>query len=124
MKGQTACNSACLLWGRILMLLTVALVIVMPLTEYLWHFDDFLRGGQDFELGLFCMMTFLCLILVLFQHGRRSVECLLSRRRWLGTLFLGADPGVPGSLIGLIASLHAVPLPSAGLGLYNLPLQI
>ena len=117
-------SSACLLGGRILVLLTIMLVVVMPLTEYLWHFDHFLQGGQDFELGLLSVMTFLCLTLVLFQHGRRSVSFLMALRRWSARIFRASDPGTPGSLLGLINGLHAVPRPSPALDLYTLPLQI
>jgi len=123
-KSSSPTASACLVGGRLLLLLTMILVLVMPLTEYLWHFDQFMRGGQDFEFGLLSMMTFLCLILVLLQHGRLSISCLMGLRRWLVVIFRQADPGAPGSLLGLITPSHAVPLPSAALRLYNLPLQI
>jgi hypothetical protein len=38
--------------GRVLILLTALLLGVMPWTEYFWDFNNFLRGGQDLELGL------------------------------------------------------------------------
>lgn len=106
------------------MLLMLTLVALMPLTEYLWHFDEIMRGGQDFEFGLLAIMTFLCLMLVLFQHGKRTVACRMALRRWLAVAFRAADPGAPGSLLGLITSAHAVKLPSPALSLYNLPLQV
>ncbi len=117
-------SAACLLGARVLMLLTVSLVAVMPMTEYFWQFDQFMRGGQDFELSLLAMMTFLCLILVLLQLGRGNIRLLMSWRHWLANVFRGADPCPPGSLTGLIGALHAIPIPSAALSLYNLPLQV
>ena len=122
--ADSSASSAYLFGGRLLMFLTLVLVVVMPLTEYFWHFDRFMQGGQDFELSLLAAMTFLCLILVLFQKGKRSVALLMALRRWLGFVFCAADPGAPGSMSGLITLLHATPLPSASLGLYNLPQQI
>jgi hypothetical protein len=45
-------SQVCSVGGRVLILLTALLLAVTPLTEYLWHFDNFLHGGQDMELGL------------------------------------------------------------------------
>jgi hypothetical protein len=43
--------------GRVLILFTALLLAVTPWTEYLWHFDNFLHGGQDMELGLLSIVT-------------------------------------------------------------------
>jgi hypothetical protein len=115
---------ACAVAGRVLILLTAALLVVMPWTEYYCHFDKFLRGGQDFELGLLSSISIFCLVLVLLQHGRQSVMSLLALLRWLSLIFQHADPAVPGSLCRLFTALHAVPLPSPALGMYNLPIRI
>lgn len=45
-------SQVCSVGGRVLILLTALLLAVTPWTEYLWHFDNFLHGGQDMELGL------------------------------------------------------------------------
>ncbi len=127
MNGLTlkACvMNVCSMGSRILMAMTFLVIALMPLTEYFWHFDGLLRGGQDFELSLLAILTFFCLIVVLFQHGKKDLELLISLRRWLAFVFRYAEPAIPGEFRGLISSLHAEPLPNAVLGMYTLPLQI
>jgi hypothetical protein len=41
----------CSVGGRVLILLTALLLAATPWTEYLWHFDNFLNGGQDMDGG-------------------------------------------------------------------------
>lgn len=77
--------------GRTLLLFTAILIVVMPWTEYFWHFDGFLHGGQDFELGILSLLTIFSLVLVLLQQRRQSVALLLIVRRWLSNIF--EDPG-------------------------------
>jgi hypothetical protein len=110
--------------SRAALLLTAVVVLVMPLTEYFWHFDKFLRGGQDFELGLLSVATIFCLLMILLQNGKRSVSQLLSLRKWLCNVFHIEDPAAPGSFMGLIAALHAIAVPSPSLDRYTLPLQV
>lgn len=64
--------------GRVLFFLTCFLLIAMPWTEHFWTFDRFLRGGQDMELGLFALLSFLCLVLVLSQHFKQALTNLLA----------------------------------------------
>ncbi len=66
--------------SRVILWLTGLLVLVMPLTEYLWNFDHFLKGGQDLELGLFSLAMVVCLILVLMQRGSRGFSSILAVR--------------------------------------------
>ena len=73
--------------GRLLLLFTAILIVVMPWTEYFWHVDGFLHGGQDFELGLLSLLTILSLVLVLLQQRRQNVALLLTIRRWLSLVF-------------------------------------
>jgi hypothetical protein len=110
--------------SRMLILFTVLMVLAMPWTEYFWHFDQFLRGGEDFELSLLAVATICCLILILLQHGKKSVAFILAIRQWLSFVFQDDDPAAPGSFCGLIGASHAAPLPSPALGMYNLPSQI
>jgi hypothetical protein len=110
--------------SRIALLVTAIVVLVMPITEYLWHFDKFLRGGQDFELGLLSVATIFCLAMILLQNGKSSVSLLLSLRKWLCKVFHIEDPAPYGSFMGLIAALHAIAVPSPSLGQYTLPLQV
>jgi hypothetical protein len=110
--------------SRVILLLTAAVVLVMPFTEYLWHFDQFLRGGQDFELSLLFIATILCLVMVMLQQDKRSVRLSLSTRKWLSFAFSRKDHSAPGSLMGLIAAPHAIAVPSPSLDRYNPPLQV
>jgi hypothetical protein len=117
-------SQAWVVLSRMLILLTVLLVLAMPWTEYFWHFDQFLHGGEDFELSLLAVATIFCLVVILLQHGKKSVAFILSLRRWPSFVFEHDDPAAPGSFCGLIAASHAAPLPSPALGMYNLPIQI
>jgi hypothetical protein len=115
----------CSAFGTLFLLLISLLVVVMPWTEHFCHLDEFLHGGQDFELSLLCLLAVLCLVLVRFQQGKRDLRLVLALCRWLthiiGVGYLG---GMPNSSRGLIGPLHAVPLPSPALSKYNLPIQI
>jgi hypothetical protein len=104
---------------------TLALVVVMPWTEYFWHFDRFLHGGQDLELGLLTLLAVLCLTLLLFQHGKKNLQLCLNLRHWLTHIFRSEHAmTLPRSPSGLMAPYHAVPLPSPVLAKYSLPLQV
>jgi hypothetical protein len=53
-------------------------LLTMPIAQHCWTWDGFLQGGQDFELGLFIIVTCLCLVLLRAQHGRQSIRRLLA----------------------------------------------
>ncbi|HZD76775.1 MAG TPA: hypothetical protein VE218_07210 [Acidobacteriaceae bacterium] len=55
--------------GRLLVLLTTVLVLVMPVTEHLCNWDHFLRGGQDVEFNLLAALLFAAMV-VLSMSGR------------------------------------------------------
>ena len=115
---------ACVSAGRLFILLTASLLIVMPWTEYFWSFDRFLRGGQDFELGLLSVMIFLCLIVVLLQHCKADVLSLLTRRQWLHRIFRSAESSSLRVVLSFQSKSFAVPLPVSELDRYNLPIQV
>jgi hypothetical protein len=115
---------ACVSAGRLFILLTASLLIVMPWTEYFWSFDRFLRGGQDFELGLLSVMIFLCLIIVLLQHCKADVLSLLTRRQWLHRFFRSAESSSLRVVLSFQSKSFAVPLPVSELDRYNLPIQV
>jgi hypothetical protein len=96
----------------------------MPWTEYFWQFDGFLRGGQDFELGLLSLLTILSLVLVLLQQRRQNVALLLTVRRWLSLVFEDPGPQAVANACSLTAHSDAVPLSSRPLCRYNLPIQV
>lgn len=110
--------------GRLLILFTAILIVVMPWTEYFWQSDGFLHGGQDFELGLLSLLTILSLVLVLLQQRRQSVALLLTVRRWLSLIFEDPCPRIVANACRLNAHSDAVPLSSRALCRYNLPLQV
>ena len=109
--------------GRMLILFSSLLVALMPITEYFWHFDHFLRGGEDFEFWLLAFTTILCLVLV-FVKDR---ECTTQR-------FFDFAEELPAFLSGLLSAAFASfssqlsPGDSSGrapgLAIYNLPIQI
>jgi len=117
-------SQAWVVLSRVLILFTILLVLAMPWTEYFWHFDQFLRGGEDFELSLLAVATIFCLVLILLQHGKKNVAFILALRRWLSFIFQHDDQAAPESCCGLITASHAAPLPSPALGMYNLPIEI
>jgi hypothetical protein len=96
----------------------------MPLTEYFWQFDRFLRGGQDFELGLLSLLTIFSLVLVLLQQRRQNVTLLLTFRRWISLVFEDGDPRAAEKACTLTGHSDAVPLSSPALRGYNLPIQV
>lgn len=116
---------ACFALSRVFLACTVVLILAMPWMEYFWHFDRFLRGGQDFELGLLAVLTSFCLVLLLFQLGVNSLQFALALRRSLvRVLRTGRPVAMASSRAGLILLLHGVPLSGTTLGNYSLPLQI
>jgi small-conductance mechanosensitive channel len=117
-------SQAYALGGRLLLLFTAILIFVMPWTEYFWQFDRFLRGGQDFELGLLSLLTIFALVLVLVRQRRQNVALLLTLRRWLSLVFEGTDPRAVTNACDLIAHSDVVSLSSSALSRYNLPIQI
>ena len=95
----------------------------MPVTEYLWTFDKFLRGGQDCEFGLLAIAAILCLVLVLSHQRRAVLTLILSLRRMLSCLFQPADPAARFPS-GLVASVPYNLPRSICLNSINLPLKI
>jgi hypothetical protein len=117
-------SQAYALGGRLLILSTATLIFVMPWTEHFWQFDRFLRGGQDFELGLLSLLTIFSLVLVLLQQRRQYVALLLTVRRWLSLVFEDEDPRAVANACSLIAHSDATPLSTRALCRYNLPIQV
>ena len=104
----------CSVGGRVLILLTALLLAVAPWTECLWHFDNFLHGGQDMELGLLSLVTVFCLVLVLLQDSKQRVRSMAVIRQWASSVLDQADP----------LALDAMPPHGSSLGTYNPPIQV
>jgi hypothetical protein len=112
------------LGGRLLIVLTAILLLVMPWTEHFCQLDRFLRGGQDCELGLLALLTIFSLVLVLLQQRRQNVTLLLTVRRWLSLVFEDGDPLEMAKAYSLTAHSDATPLSSQAICRYNLPIQV
>jgi hypothetical protein len=110
--------------GRVLLLFTVLLLAVMPLTEYYWQFDRFLRGGQDCEFGILFLATIISLALVLSQCRKQTTAFLHSIRRLISKVSRNTSQPLLGNLRNQIAAFQATPAPALSIGIYNLPLQI
>jgi hypothetical protein len=109
--------------GRFLVGLTTLLLAAMPLTEHLWTWDKFLRGGPDFEFGLLGIASILCLVLVLSQNYKQVINLLLTMRRLIG-FALCLDEGPFWATPEIISSSRRVRREAPALGTYNLPLLI
>jgi hypothetical protein len=117
-------SRTCTLGGRALILFTALLLIVMPWTEYFWHFDRFLRGGQDFEFGLLSLATLFALVLVLSQCRKRTTTFILAIRGWWPVVSEGAGQPTLGNLYGLVAAFYATFVSSFVLEKYSSPIRV
>ena len=72
---SAARSAVCL--SRILLFIIAVEVLTMPITQGIWAWDKFLRGGQDFELGLLIILTCLCFVLLRVQENKGCFEGLV-----------------------------------------------
>jgi hypothetical protein len=110
--------------GRLLLLFTGLLLAVMPMTEYYWHFDRFLRGGEDLEFGILFVVTILSLAIVLSRCRRQTMAVIHAVRRWIAGIIQNAIHPPQRNLQALIATFHTTFFPPPLPTIYNLPLQI
>lgn len=110
--------------GRGLILLAALVLVAMPWTEYYWQFDNFLRGGQDMELGVLAVVSILCLVLIFLHDDKARVTFIAAIWRRLIPV---SEHVAPITLASFYVSNPrwdtALPLNSS-LDLYNLPIQI
>jgi hypothetical protein len=108
---------------RFLLLMTAISLMTAPLTQRIWTWDHFLRGGQDFESSSLMALITLCLVLLLAQYCKQSVKHLLATCPMFS--FICGDHllarTAPGTAITALRS-ERVPDPSSGN--CNLPLLI
>lgn len=74
-------TQVCVDLSRLLLGFAFIELLTMPITQQLWTWDHFLQGGQDFELGLFVIVTCLCLVLLRAQHCRQKIRHLIALGR-------------------------------------------
>ena len=116
--------------GRVLVGFITVLLIVMPWTEHLWHFDGLLVTGQDFEFGLLALASLLCLALVLSKRQAQTVTSILTVMGWLSSSFRNAIKSVQRDWYGQVAAsappfrLHTQLRSSPALHIYNFPIQV
>jgi hypothetical protein len=91
--------------GRLLVLLTTLLVLVMPVTENLCNWDHFLRGGQDVEFNLLAALLFAAMV-VLSMSGR------MMRPPMMGPTVAAAIGSCGDAIVGALA--RQKPSPRAG----------
>lgn len=73
-------RSFVLFLSRLLLLLAAFELITMPVTQHVWAWDRFLRGGPDFELGLLIIVSCLCLMLLQAEQRKKALRLLLAMR--------------------------------------------
>lgn len=77
-------------WNRpissVLVLLTTMLVLIMPLTEHLSNWDQFLRGGTDVEFSVLAALLFAALV-ILAMNRRMAQPLLAATLDWCGRVF-------------------------------------
>ena len=120
---MNASSQVCSVAGRVLVLLVALLLVITPWTEYFWHFDNFLHGGQDMEFGLISIVTVLCLVLVLLQDGKQHMTSVVAICRWLSSIFEQAAPLIPESFFEFNPA-NISPPPGSPLDAYNPPIRI
>jgi hypothetical protein len=104
-------------------MLTAILLVTAPLTQHIWTWDHFLHGGQDYELSTLMVLAFLCLVLVLVQRCKQSMDLLFAARRQ--SSFLSRAPVVAGvALVGPSSTFYSECGASPGFEKFSLPLQI
>jgi hypothetical protein len=117
-------SGAYALGGRLLILAASLLIAVMPVTDYFWHFDKFLRGGQDFELGLLSLITIFSMVLVLLRQRRQDVAQLFTIQRWLSFGSMDSDLPIRGGACSLVVDLHDPLTLHPALCSFSLPIQV
>lgn len=79
-------------WARtrpawLLLGLVCICLVSSPVTQHLWAWDGFLRGGQDFETGTLLILISCCLLVVLLQTCKAALKRILAALRGLDLLF-------------------------------------
>jgi hypothetical protein len=121
LKLRTGLSPACMRIGGTWLLLALVgtSLLSSPVTQQMWEWDRFLRGGQDFETGSFLILVSCCLLVVLVHSCKVALHAVLAALRasiLAATQYAGAMIfSVPAS-----RSRRGAPFPPA----FNLPLQI
>lgn len=109
--------------GRTLLMLATISVITTPLTQHIWTWDHFLRGGQDFETGMLTIVMILCLAVLLSQLCKRHIELLFTLRRGLA-FTLNPGEQLERSPLGAFFIFRLERVNGAAIDRYSHPLKI
>ena len=119
-----ACATCALAGMSRFLLISIAIsLITMPVTQHIWTWDHFLRGGHDFELTTLLVLSFLGMALVLSRQFKDCLDSLFAS--WL--LFSGTfSESIQGRtpIGGAFSRFPAEYLASPPVGIYRLPLKI
>jgi hypothetical protein len=63
--------------SRVLVLLTTLLLLVMPITEHLYNWDKFLRGGPDVEFSVLAGLLFAAMVVLSMSGTMLQPKMLL-----------------------------------------------
>jgi hypothetical protein len=101
----------------------VSVLLIAPFTEHITSLDNFPRGGQDFEISAFLILTLLCLLLLAAICAERVMGALFDGGDWFPFHFWE----IPLDLFTCFAFCTAVwtpPKQSREHGAFALPLRI
>src|SRR5215469_15296947 len=73
----------------ILLTLVGICLLSSPVTQHVWSWDGFPRGGPDFETGSFLILVSCCLLMVLAHLCKSALMQALTVPNWLGFLLDG-----------------------------------
>jgi hypothetical protein len=109
--------------GRFLLISIAISLITMPVTQHLWTWDHFLRGGNDFEMTTLLVLSFLGMALVLSRQVKQCLDSLFAALRFLS--FTIRDR-MHGRIFedGAFRLFRAECLANPPIDMYSLPLQI
>jgi hypothetical protein len=93
----------------------------MPLTEYLWHFDN---GGDDFELGVFSVAIVVCLILVMLQNRNRGFSLILAVRARIFFARQDKDNSTRSLPCDRVSQLHDLAATNSALSQHSSPILV
>ena len=117
-------TQVCVDLSRLLLAFAFIELLTMPITQQLWTWDHFLRGGQDFELGLFVIVSCLCLVLLRAEHCRQKIRHLIALRRLISLAFRRSLFSFHLWLVATGAKAPADPPFYRSAGPFLVPLQI
>jgi hypothetical protein len=109
--------------SRFLLISIAISLITMPVTQHIWTWDHFLRGGHDFELTTLLVLSFLGMALVLSRQFKDCLDSLFASWRLLSVTFNDSMQGRI-SIAGAFSRFPAECLVRPPVGIYRLPLKI